>query len=89
VVRIIITDTGVGMTPKELDIALSRFGQVDSGLNRKHEGTGLGLPLTLGLVEAMGGHCDIQTTKGGGTMVCLTFQAQSAPTLPQAAISAL
>lgn len=72
-VTIVVADTGVGMTPAELDIALSRFGQLDSGLNRKHEGTGLGLPLTIGLVEAMRGRLTIETYKGRGTTMRLTF----------------
>lgn len=72
-VTIVVADTGVGMTPAELDVALSRFGQLDSGLNRKHEGTGLGLPLTIGLVEAMGGRITIETHKGQGTIMRMTF----------------
>ncbi len=76
---IVVADTGVGMTPSELDIALSRFGQLDSGLNRKHEGTGLGLPLTIGLVEAMHGRIAIETDKGRGTTMRLTFPRTRAP----------
>ncbi|MBL4747965.1 MAG: hypothetical protein JKY17_04065 [Magnetovibrio sp.] len=50
-----VTDTGIGMDKNEIELALSTFGQVDSGLNRKHEGTGLGLPLTKGLIAIHGG----------------------------------
>ncbi|NQU59210.1 MAG: CHASE domain-containing protein, partial [Rhodospirillales bacterium] len=39
-----VVDSGFGMNAKEIDTAMSQFGQVDSGLDRKHEGTGLGLP---------------------------------------------
>jgi len=46
---------------------------VDSGLDRKHEGTGLGLPLTVGLMEAHGGTLDIKSEKGRGTMITVTF----------------
>ncbi|MBL4693736.1 MAG: ABC transporter substrate-binding protein, partial [Magnetovibrio sp.] len=60
---IAIADTGVGMDAVELEKAMSKFGQVDSGLDRKHEGTGLGLPLTKGLIELHGGILEIKSTK--------------------------
>ena len=46
-----VSDTGIGMAPEDIPKALSLFGQVDGQLNRKHEGTGLGLPLTKALTE--------------------------------------
>ena len=69
----ITTDTGIGMSDVELAKAMVQFGQVDSCLNRKEEGTGLGLPLTMGLVELHGGMLDIISEKGVGTTVTLTF----------------
>lgn len=79
-----ITDTGIGMTPEEMEIALSRFGQVDSGLNRRHEGTGLGLPLTEGLAELLGGRFSLESRKDKGTTASLIFPAplRVAPALP-------
>lgn len=68
-----VTDTGIGMNHVELAKALVQFGQVDSGLSRKEEGTGLGLPLTKGLVELHGGIFDITSEKGVGTTVTVTF----------------
>lgn len=68
-----VTDTGMGMSKKELVKAISEFGQVDSGLARKHEGTGLGLPLTKGLVERHGGTLEIESKKGEGTTVIMYF----------------
>ena len=41
-----VGDTGIGMSREDLHIALQPFGQVDNRLERKYEGTGLGLPLT-------------------------------------------
>ncbi len=63
-----VTDTGVGMGKKEKEKAMTQFGQVDSGLNRKHEGTGLGLPLVLGLVELHGGRFVLDSKPGKGTV---------------------
>ncbi|MEG3620098.1 ABC transporter substrate-binding protein [Magnetovibrio sp. PR-2] len=75
-VQILVKDTGVGMTPEELMKAKSQFGQADSGLDRKHEGTGLGLPLTMNLVELHGGQFDIVSAKGEGTSITMTFPAE-------------
>lgn len=67
-----VADTGFGMDEEEIETALSRFGQVDTG-DRKHEGTGLGLPLTKGLMELHGGTLEIQSEKGHGTRITVTF----------------
>ena len=70
-----VVDTGIGMAPEDIPKALSQFGQIDSGLNRKHEGTGLGLPLTKALVELHGGILDLQSKVGVGTTVTVRFPA--------------
>lgn len=72
-VKIIVRDTGIGIAPKDISKAMSPFGQVDSALSRRYEGTGLGLPLTKKLTEIMGGLFDIQSEVGLGTTVTLTF----------------
>src|SRR5262249_55404375 len=64
-----IEDRGVGMTEAELERALQPFGQVKAVLTREHSGTGLGLPITKGLVEALGGHLAIKSRPGDGTVV--------------------
>lgn len=71
-----VSDTGIGMSDDELTLALSQFGQVDGGLNRKNEGTGLGLPLTMGLIQIHGGEVEINSEKGKGTIVQITFPAE-------------
>ncbi len=70
---IAISDTGIGMHPGEITKALSRFGQIDSDLNRKHEGTGLGLPLAKLITERLGGSFVITTAEEQGTTVTVTF----------------
>ena len=70
-----VRDTGIGMTPEEISIALQPFGQLDSGLNRRHEGTGLGLPLARSLVELNGGTLEIRSEKGRGTTVTVRLAA--------------
>ena len=70
-----IADTGIGIAPDDIPKALSQFGQVDSNLNRKYAGTGLGLPLTMALVELHGGYLDLQSQVGVGTTVTVRFPA--------------
>jgi two-component system cell cycle sensor histidine kinase PleC len=77
-----VQDSGPGMTGEEIAIALERFGQVDAGLERRHEGTGLGLPLARSLVELHGGALEIHSEKGRGTTVTIALPAQRiAPTV--------
>lgn len=72
-IKITVTDTGVGMTPEELKVAMTPFGQAGRTLTRSHEGTGLGLPLVKDLVELHGGIMKITTEKHKGTRVRLCF----------------
>ena len=68
-----VADTGIGIALEDIPKALSSFGQVDSKLARKYEGTGLGLPLTKSLVEIHGGSLDLQSDEGAGTTVTVRF----------------
>ncbi len=71
-----IIDTGIGIALANIPTALAPFGQVDSDLDRKFEGTGLGLPLTKSLVEMHGGSLDLQSEFGVGTTVTIRFPAE-------------
>lgn len=71
-----VTDNGVGMDEAGLTKAMMQFGQVDSSLTRKHEGTGLGLSLTQGLVELHGGTMTLASAPGKGTTVTMHFPAE-------------
>jgi signal transduction histidine kinase len=63
-----IEDRGDGMSEDEIQRALQPFGQVKAVMTREHSGTGLGLPITKGLVEAHGGQLDIKSQPGVGTV---------------------
>ncbi len=71
-----VIDTGIGIAFEDIPKALAPFQQIDSNLNRKHEGTGLGLPLTKSLVEMHGGYLDLQSKVGVGTTVTIRFPAE-------------
>jgi signal transduction histidine kinase len=64
------------MTPAQIPIALEPFGQVDSSLSRRHEGTGLGLPLCRRFAEAHGGSLSIESVLGEGTSVTVSLPAE-------------
>jgi PAS domain S-box-containing protein len=83
-VEIAVTDTGVGMTPNQVAKALQPFGQVQTNLEVKDGGTGLGLPLTRSLAELHGGRLAIASEKGKGTTVTvfLPWSADLAPAAP-------
>jgi signal transduction histidine kinase len=70
-----ITDTGIGIAPEDIPRAMAQFGQVDNVLNRKHAGSGLGLPLTKGLVKLHGGSFDLQSEAHIGTTVTVRLPA--------------
>jgi PAS domain S-box-containing protein len=67
--RISVEDHGIGMTPEEVPLALTPFRQINSGLHRRYEGTGLGLPIAKQLVELHGGQLVIESAPGIGTTV--------------------
>ena len=71
-----VIDTGIGIALEDIPTALAPFQQVDSDLNRKYEGTGLGLPLTKALVEMHGGSLDLQSEVGVGTTVTVRFPTE-------------
>ena len=72
---IAVRDTGIGIAPEHMDVILRPFGQADTKLARKYEGTGLGLPLVKAMTELHGGRLDIASTPGQGTTVTVTLPA--------------
>ena len=70
-----VADTGCGMTPAEIEIALEPFGMVDSSMGRRKQGTGLGLPLATRLTALHGGRLVIHSEPGLGTQVTVALPA--------------
>lgn len=74
--RLSVTDTGIGLTEAEIEKALSPFGQVNADLNRAESGAGLGLTLVKSLVSLHGGSLELFSQKGVGTTATLLFPAK-------------
>lgn len=74
-VSIEVADSGTGMDAADIPKALAVFSQVDDGHARRHEGTGLGLPIVKSLIELHGGMLTLTSEKGRGTTVRLDFPA--------------
>ncbi|MGE0502269.1 MAG: histidine kinase dimerization/phospho-acceptor domain-containing protein [Rhizobiaceae bacterium] len=66
-------DTGIGMSPSEIEQALKPFKQINAIKRPRGDGTGLGLPLTKAMVEANRARFQILSTPGEGTLVEITF----------------
>jgi len=71
-----IEDHGIGMSEEEQERALQPFGQAKPATTRNYGGTGLGLPITKGLVEAHGGTLTIDSRAGDGTSVRIVLPRQ-------------
>jgi PAS domain S-box-containing protein len=68
--RVSVTDNGIGISPEGLEHLFKPFSQVDSGLARKFEGTGLGLAMVKLLVDLHGGAVAVESAVGQGS--CFT-----------------
>jgi len=75
-ITVSVVDTGIGMTGEEVERALKPFEQIDTGLNRKYEGTGLGLPLVDRLARLNGGRLKLQSKEGEGTRAQVCFSPE-------------
>ena len=73
-----IEDHGIGMSPEDQERALQPFGQATPATTRNYGGTGLGLPITKGLVEAHGGTLTIDSRAGCGTLVRIVLPREPA-----------
>lgn len=71
-----VSDTGIGMSPEEIEVAKRPFGQVDSSLSRRQEGSGLGLPLVAAFTEKLGAKMMIESRSGEGTRVSIFFPTE-------------
>jgi signal transduction histidine kinase/CheY-like chemotaxis protein len=68
IIRFIVRDTGIGIRAEDMEKLFTSYTQLDTGANRKIEGTGLGLTITKRLVEMMGGSISVESEYGKGSV---------------------
>ena len=68
-----VIDNGIGIPGDKLDVIFEMFEQADGGINRKYNGTGLGLFLSKALIEKMGGKIWVESVPGEGSKFSFTF----------------
>lgn len=70
---VVVTDTGIGIAPEDLEEIFIPFHQVDSSRTRQHSGTGLGLTISREFAEGMGGSLGLESVPGEGTVFTLVL----------------
>lgn len=73
-----VADTGEGMDPAQLGRLFTAFDQTRSGVSRSHGGSGLGMWISRGLANLMGGRLTVRSTKGEGTAFTLALMVDAA-----------
>ena len=71
-----VRDNGIGMPEADIPRAFEPFSQLDSGVARKFEGSGIGLSLSRALAEAQGASLSLRSRPGEGTRAILRFPAE-------------
>jgi signal transduction histidine kinase len=74
-----VRDTGIGIAIEDIDLIFDHFQQVGSYTTKSHPGTGLGLPISRRLAEAIGGRIDVTSTVGEGSTFVLTLPISGPP----------
>ena len=67
-VRFAVRDTGLGIAPEHQELIFEEFSQVENSLQQRVKGTGLGLPLCRKLAHLLGGHLELDSTPGAGSV---------------------
>ena len=68
-----VEDNGIGINPEKADKLFQKFYQIDTGPTRKHAGTGLGLVICRGIIEAHGGNIWLDKTYRNGVTIKFTL----------------
>lgn len=80
-----VEDTGMGMTPEQLERLFQRFSQADGTISQRFGGTGLGLALTKAFCQMLGGDITVESQLGAGTAFTIRLP-ESVPDLAHGAV---
>ncbi|GAC1689201.1 MAG: hypothetical protein NVS9B3_07740 [Gemmatimonadaceae bacterium] len=82
IVRFAVHDSGIGIAPADIPRLFHPFAQLDSGLTRRHNGTGLGLYISHRLAKLLGGRLEVRSAPGEGSVFTLLVPATHAAPAP-------
>ena len=76
IIRISVTDQGIGISQQDRDLLFNSFCQLDNSTTRRYGGAGLGLSISKSLAEMMGGKIDVESSQDKGSTFWFTFRAR-------------
>jgi len=79
--RFEVQDTGIGLSQEHIQAIFRPFAQADMSSTRKHGGTGLGLVIAKRWIELMGGHIDVESTRGKGSTFYFELELEGSTTV--------
>ena len=83
--RIVISDTGIGIRPEDLDLVVRPFHRQRPAYDSRYQGVGLGLPFAKTIIELHGGRLAINSVQGSGTTVTIELPVAADTALTDAA----
>jgi signal transduction histidine kinase len=78
-IRFTVADTGIGISPENLQLIFEEFSQIEHPLQRRSKGTGLGLPLCRKLADLLGGRVEVASEVGRGSAFSLILPRRFPP----------
>ncbi len=83
-----VQDTGIGMTPEQLDKLFAPFAQADASTTKRYGGTGLGLAITRHFCELLGGAIRVESIAGAGSTFTMVLPSRRPGAVPVASVAA-